>query len=179
MTTNDRGKGKRAGLTQPGIAALRRTAELPKIPDPRFSGSIKADSHGFGDGVTMSHIVDVIRFGLSIRCFCLFSAPLWYGYVQKWFISVVHSCQPWKTIKESLAGCHLCNCCGCCPGDCSSLNTKDTCSHIHNEGKKYLQVGLPDTVRGLNLFRPVIPPKSRGVAQCMDLNKLFLKLSIF
>jgi len=47
------------------------------------------------------------------------------------------------------------------------------------KAKKYLQVGLPDTVRGLNLFRPVIPPKSRGVAQCMDLNKLFLKLSIF
>jgi len=39
LTTNDRGKGKRAGLTQPGIAALRRTAELPKFPDPRFSGT--------------------------------------------------------------------------------------------------------------------------------------------
>ena len=41
---------------------------------------------------------------------------------------------------------------------------------------KYLQVGFPDAVRGLNLFGPVIPPESRGIAQCMDLDKLFLKL---
>ena len=44
---------------------------------------------------------------------------------------------------------------------------------------KYLQISLPDTVRGLDLFCAIVPPKSRGVAQCVDLNKLFLKLCIF